>query len=201
VRRYSRPLFAFFGILAAVFFVTGLASRPLYGLALMNYVVIWSIVIFFGPWCDVNAYRTAFWVSLNTGRPGFAMRKHLWQKFSFAGLYLQVFLNRNKLGNIPSGSFEETCVVLILAACLLLGLFFYKMGWTRVDPALEKKALKYLRAIAAEPVPELNDPRLKGWDQKKPLFFEETVEISERLGRSGFSSAEYDHEQFRPRRG
>ena len=114
------------------------------------------------------------------------MRKHLFQHAAFGWLYAQIIMNRRKLGGIPSGSFEETCVVLILGTCLLLVLLFYKLGWIKADHSLEKKALKYLRPIAAEPVPELNDPRLKKWDHKKPLFFEEEVEILKWPARPGF---------------
>ena len=193
VRSYARPLFVFFGFLGAAVFAAGFVVQPLQGWALLNYLVIWTFVMFFGPWFDMNSYWKAFWVSLNTGRPGLAMRTHLFQHAAFGWIYAQIVMNRQKLGGIPSGSFEETCVVLIVGGCLLLVLFFYKLGWIKADHSLEKNALKYLRAIAAEPVPELKDPRLKGWDQKSPLLGDRpSAERSEWVLKPGLARAEYD---------
>jgi len=193
VRSYARPLFVFFGFLGAAFFVAGLIVLPLKGWALLNYVVIWTLVAGFGPWFDMNSYWKAFWVSLNTGRPGLAMRTHLFQHAGFVWMYVQVVMNRQKLGGIPSGNSEETWVVLIAGGCLLLVLIFYKLGWIKADHSLEKNALEYLRAIAAEPVPELKDPRLKGWDKKSPLLTEApSAQESEWVLRSGLTRVEYD---------
>ena len=82
-------------------------------------------------------------------------------------------MNRQKFANLPSGSSGETIFVSIVTAGVILGYAVYRLGWTSDWPAFLKirnLSIEHMRLIAAEPLPDLNDPRVKKWNTKEPLF-------------------------------
>ena len=186
VRRYCRPLFVFFAVLAVTLYLGGLLAQPIRGQALFNYTVFWLGVAFFGPWSEMNSFWTAFWISLNTGRPGFAMRKQLLQKAGFTSLYIQIFLNRNKLSGIPSGGYAETRIAVIVLGCGVIGAIVYWIVRPKMANPFEQKAREHLRGIAAEPLLDTGNSRLKKWDMSRPLHAEETLEIDHWMRTRGF---------------
>ncbi len=173
LRKYVRPLFFSIAALHLLFFILGLIFHPLSPSALRNYILIAFIVAVLGPWFNFQQHWNSFWIALNTGRPGFAMRQHLWQKGAYFWIYFQIFIHRDKLSNIPSGSLAETIVISIAIAGLILGYFLYRVGWTSDWQAYVKirnLSIEHMRPIAAEPLPDINDPRVKKWNTKEPLF-------------------------------
>jgi hypothetical protein len=87
-----------------------------------------------------------------------------------------MFLHRDKLGALPSGGSGETILLYVFSPILLVSLYAHWRGFFNwKQDSLEDKSAMYIRAIAAEPVPAPNDPRLKKWDHTKPLFFEEPL--------------------------
>ncbi|MGZ8898924.1 MAG: hypothetical protein ACXW3Z_02425 [Limisphaerales bacterium] len=180
VRQYVRPLFYLVGTLHILFFILGIIFHPMTGGALLNYTIISLMIAVLGPWFNFNGHWSAFWISLNTGRPGYAMRKQLWEKGAFFWIYLQIFLQREFLATIPSGGFGETIFVAVVAGVAALCYLFYKMGWDRTyDKTVtyfRNLCILHMRPIAAEPVPEISDERLKKWDYKKPLFHLERID-------------------------
>ena len=180
IREYVRPLFYAVGALHILFFILGIIFHPMNGGALLNYTIISLVIAVLGPWFNFYGHWSGFWISLNTGRPGYAMRKQLWEKGAFLWIYIQIFLQRDFLATVPSGHFIETIVVAAVAGIGALCYLFYKMGW---DRTYEKTAayfrnlsILHMRSIAAEPVPEISDKRLKKWDYKKPLFHPESID-------------------------
>jgi hypothetical protein len=174
LRRYIRPLFWLTGALHILFFVLGLLFHPMPRQALINYTLISIFVAILGPWFNFKQHWTAFWISLNTGRPGYALRKNLWENSAYFTIGLQLFLNRDRIGSMPSGSFGETIFVAIVSGVVVLCYIFIKMGWDNTWSTTREKrrdlSIIHLRNIAAEPVPEATDPRLKKWDHSKPLY-------------------------------
>ena len=173
LRKYVRPLFISIAALHLLFFILGLIFHPMSRGALINYILISVIIAVLGPWFNFRNHWTSFWIALNTGRPGFAMRRHLWEKGAYAWIYIQIFMNRGKFANIPSGSLGETIFVGIAIAGLIVGYLIYRVGWTSDWQAFVKmrnQCIEHMRPIAAEPLPDLNDPRVKKWNTREPLF-------------------------------
>ena len=180
LNRYVRPLFWLTGALHILFYVLGLLYHPMTGQAFINYNLISIFVAILGPWFNFKNHWTAFWISLNTGRPGYALRKNLWENSAYLTIGIQLFLHRDKIGSMPSGSFGETIFVSIVTGVVVLCYIFIKMGWdntwSTTREKLRNQSIAHLRAIAAEPVPEATDSRLKKWDHRKPLHQPEIID-------------------------
>lgn len=175
VKNYTHPFYTFIAILNLVFFVVGLFSYPMPKDALRNYIIISAIIALFGPWFHFQGYWIPFWISLNSGRPMFAITRALFggaSSFSFFVLFF--YASRiNRLPNIPTGSFPESIVVSSLLIGLLLWTLFYYFCWTsdwNKSQKIKKLAILHLRHIAAQPLPESKDPQLQKWDHTEPLF-------------------------------
>ena len=102
------------------------------------------------------------------------MRKQLWERGAFFWIYIQIFLQREFLSKVPSGGFGETIFVTVVAGVAALCFLFYKVGWDRTYDKttvyFRNLCILHMRPIAAEPVPEISDERVKKWDYRKPLF-------------------------------
>jgi hypothetical protein len=154
--------------------------HPMTKQAAINYTLISGFVAILGPWFNFKHHWTAFWISLNTGRPGYALRKNLWENSAYLTIGLQLFLNHDKIGAMPSGGYVETLFVSITSGVILLVYVFIKMGWDNTWSTTREKlrdlSIIHLRKVAAEPLPEATDPRLKKWDHTKPLHQPETFD-------------------------
>jgi hypothetical protein len=186
IRNYIRPLYIFLAALHLLFFLLGLLFFAIPPGALTNYILISALVALFGPWLNFQGYWVAFWISLNTGRPLFALTKNLWQgtnRFSFFWIFILVF-KIDRLPSAPTGSLGETIVVGAIIVAFLLWYIFYLTCWTTDWNRSQKTRnliLAHLHNIAAHPIPDINDDHVKSWDPSKPLFnnHEDALDLSD----------------------
>lgn len=175
IRNYTRPLYTFLAFLHLLFFILGLLLYPIPPGAMTNYILISALVALFGPWFHFEAYWTTFWISLNTGRPIFAFTRDYFSganRFTFFWMIFLAFRIDN-LPNAPTGSLAETIVVGSVIVAFLLWLIFYCFCWTtdwNKSQKLKNLTIEHFRSIAAHPIPDINNPDVKGWDHTKPLF-------------------------------
>ena len=174
-QKYVRPFYAAIGSLHLLFFILGLLFHPMTEAARTNYILISALVALFGPWFNFQGHWGPFWIGLDTGRPMYALTTHLFGKVGWFKFFWMAFLafRIKSIPNIPTGRFGET----ILIGCVVTGLFlwyiFYRFCWTtdwNASQKIRNLAILEMRAIAAEPVPDINDPRLATWDPTTPLF-------------------------------
>lgn len=171
IRRHARPLQFALGLIMAIFFMLGLFTREWSQETFASYFGLWVIVAALGPWATPKNSWNSFWLSLNTGRTGYAFRKGFWQQAWALILVFQLYVNRDSLSSFPTGDYGELALVWFLAAAVPLVMFFTTLG----DKKKEKVAA-CLRRIAQEPIPDPADPRLKKWDGHQPFSWEEEPE-------------------------
>lgn len=169
VRRYIRPLNIVVGMVMAAFFAAGFWARSWTSGALATYLIIWTLVAVFGPWTG-RGFWVGFWVSLHTGRPGYALRRRLLQYTGFISAAFQLYINFNKLIKFPYGTSTELWVVGVVGAAFAVALPFGFRQDRKQRRALRQMIFEDLRAVAAEPPPSPDDPRLKKWNPSEPLY-------------------------------
>ena len=150
----------------------GFCGRSWNATALVEYGVVWAVLF---TWLLAGSRQMilrAQWRALNTGRPGFVLFRG--QRSRWVWFYYYIWYGRmifqaftGKAIFFPTGNPGEAAVVYIVGFCLLV----IVSAATYIDDGseLKGKLLREMRAIAQEPVPEANDPRLKSWDGKDRL--------------------------------
>jgi hypothetical protein len=139
----------------ACFLAVGLWQGGYGVLAALTYILIWIFIAGFFYVATTDLSRRAMWISLWTGRPGYATL-HSVTTYGWAAIWCLVVLTRTLDGNFPSGSLWELILVLFLSGALV----FYMPSSADMERILKEE----FRFIAAEPIPALNDPRFRGWN-------------------------------------
>lgn len=137
----------------------GLWIREWEAHTLINYFVVWALLILF--WFGVHlrtAYR-AMWIGAWTGRPAYSAAQ-AGLGIVWACLIFMLPLWGAWLENFPMGTTEELVVAgmaLVLAAAGMFG------SAGKVREKLERE----LRDIACAPIPKPGDKRFRNWDPDK----------------------------------
>jgi ABC-type Na+ efflux pump permease subunit len=180
IQKFVRPLYSVLGFLHLLFFLLGLLFHPMTQGASTNYIIISALIALFGPWFNFQSHWGPFWIGLNTGRPMFALTKYSFGGFNrFSFIWMLFVFRGGRLPNAPTGSFVETVVIGCIVAGLILWYIFYRFCWTTDWNATQKMrnlAILHMRALAAEPVPDVKDPSVAKWDHTTPLFNHSTAE-------------------------
>jgi hypothetical protein len=172
---HVRPLFYIIGVVYLLFFILGAFAKPSGPLALASYTFIWIALFCLGPWSNPHGVWTTFWVSLNLGRPAYALKKYIWQGGGLLSGSIQLVIHADKLKEIPYGTWLEFGLCAAIAAALALASFISKNATDR--QGVRKKILSDFREIAAEPLPDKNDSRLKTWNITHRFFKPEPEKI------------------------
>jgi hypothetical protein len=144
-------------------------ARKWTGEALTTYVAVWCAVGFFGPWTG-RGYYTAFWVSLHTGRPGFALRKRVLQYGGLTAVGVQFLVHYKKLIGFPFGTNLEYLFVLGAGAFVLVLLPFGFRQDLQQTRKLRQMIFEEMRHVASEPIPPPESPALKAWNPAEPFY-------------------------------
>jgi ABC-type Na+ efflux pump permease subunit len=150
-----------------VMMVGGFCLRAWKTSAATEYGLIWAVLLAW-PFCGRRKMMLrAMWNALNTGRPMFSVfrtRGGRWIWFYYCFFYGRMIFNAftGKAVLFPTGSVLEVAIV-ALACCWVL-LVLATAAFLGKNRDVEDKLLREMRAIAQEPAPEANDPRLKAWD-------------------------------------
>ncbi len=171
-----RPFFqtAFFLNLAAM--LGGLFIRTWNWRSVCDYLMIGS---FFLLWSYRGGWPRTFknsikpmWAGFNTGLPGLAVSRSMGvQRFWWVyNVYIfQSMLMGHK--GFPSGSWTEFWFIMVLGVTLLASFLFKRLGlFKKTEEPIEKMLLSEFRLIAAEPLPDPKDPRLKRWKVGERLY-------------------------------
>ncbi len=175
LKRSARPILYAVAAMFAVFILLGALDRNWNVYAWCTYFLGWVSIACLGPWMNLQGVWTTWWITLNTGRPAFALQKYLWQGGGILSAVVQAILNANKLTKIPYGTEFELLMAGLIAG-VLLAFAVAARGSTKKQEHREK-ILTDMREIAAEPVPDPNDPRLKSWNPSTRLFKDEPEKI------------------------
>ncbi len=150
--------------LCMLMLVGGFFTRKWTEPAMVTYLVIWVVLIY---WCVRDPYRLvppAMWIGLNSARPMFAvfrLRGGIWR-------YFYLFWNFRNFSLIFSGqTFTFPTGSMVEVAIVSVGGFmvFLVMAITNQKPhEIEARLISDMRSIAQEPVPAANDPRFKKWN-------------------------------------
>jgi len=167
VQRQFRPLRHFLLGLYVTMLVVGFLTRHWTLAAVFSYLLIWAICFLWALRNPKDSLAFVMWVVLNTGRPTFALltKKMGWQ-------WIWIFINIRSIGRVfgrvsefPTGSSGE--LIMIGFFCIII----IVIGANRYSEhaTMRDQLITGLRSIAQQPVPDPEDPRLKGWDMKQPL--------------------------------
>ena len=135
--------------------------------AAVVYLVTWFALVLWAKLVFETAVWDAMWISLNSGRPGYAMLKSLAVLPMIVPLF-GIGLNLTKfsrLGAITAG-FPYGTVVEIMVVIPLLVIPILFLAFSQQNRRREMQLKEELFAIAQEPVPEASDPRFSKWDAR-----------------------------------
>jgi hypothetical protein len=175
LKRQARPVFIALAAAYATLFLLGTYGNTWTRTAAISYACIWVFVAAFAPWRVGDGVWRTFWMALNTGRSGFALRKFLYQGMGFTGIGVQILINGRKLAGLPYGTDFELLICGLVAFCTLL--FFGGSRFFTYPSGFRPRAIAELREVAAEPLPDPADPRLKSWNGDAPLFHDPPEKI------------------------
>ena len=126
----------------------------------------WAVLFF-----EATAWDAA-WISLNTGRPGYALLKAtLVPQMITPAVIMSLQAGvwgywGNVLIGFPYGTVGEAAVVILLLLIPILVMSFNTQGRRRFGQIHEE-----LRWIAQHPPPESSDPRLSRWNAREHFPF------------------------------
>jgi hypothetical protein len=191
LRRQFRVLCRCVLALEVVMMFAGLASRPWDARALAVYFLAWAWLLGWA-WSLASRWRSSLpvmWVSLNSGRPVFAVCRAS-GGFLCVLLWTLYNLRHNFLGFIPPFPTGEP-LDMIIAALLSFGLLLALLvpPQTTLDE-WESRLVSEFREIVREPVPDADDPRFRQWDchQRFPWGWKVVQhQLHERLARRPFA--------------
>jgi hypothetical protein len=122
------------------------------------YSIMWALLILLWYSVHLETAARAMWISLWTGRPGYAavqaMRAKIW------GLFWLWFLTQVPFRrNVPFHSGEMAALLLFVVA-IMFGTFGRR-------GSLRDKLVREFRDIVCAPIPARGNKMFKGWDPKK----------------------------------
>jgi hypothetical protein len=149
-----------------ILFALGAGSTNWSISSLFIYLLTWALI---SVWA-VGALRSfplsTIWVSLNTGRPASAIMTNssngVWPWWLVSMFFFQGSSFPRLFGGFPKGSIFE---FILVGGCLIASL-----GWLKWSHESERKRIQIyedFRLIAASPLPEPSDRRLKTWDRSR----------------------------------
>jgi hypothetical protein len=166
--RFFRPVRIAVAVSFLIFSIAGALGKTYTPLQFASYIVIWIGVASVGPWFNPEGVWTTFWVCLNVGRPAFALKKYVWQGGGFLNIAFQVLLHIKELKKVPYGSPIELGITAAFSVGLVVVSFVARRPSGRAK--LREEILSDFRFVAAQPLPEKDDPRLKAWKIQKTFF-------------------------------
>lgn len=173
-RERFREVVAFVFTLQLVMALGGVFLRPWTTTALLNYALIWSVLLCltWGIGRDRSAGAVG-WMALNSAQAsrGVWGRQSKWVAWYW--IYI-IFMNVKNLRSVnsneitfPTGSVAETVITV-----LLVFMFWLIRSITRAEPDRARERLvQEFRDIVREPIPDPDDPRFKKWKEPHKTRF------------------------------
>jgi ABC-type transport system involved in multi-copper enzyme maturation permease subunit len=169
MRAQFRPLRRALSAVFLLLMCAGFWARAWTPEAATSYFLIWVVFLLWANRRHRQSALTAFWVALNTGRPGYAVFRTHGNPWA----WFWIFFNLRNIGSwgrsaarFPSGSDLELVVVIGIVMIVLI-----VSAFTRFDPkSFDKRVIQEMRGIAQQPIPGRDDPRFKKWKNVREPF-------------------------------
>jgi len=151
-----------------VMILGGIVSRSWNVRAAVSFAMIWSVLIWFCLAHPKARVLKVMWLALNTGRPlhsVFKLRQGGWTWFWIFYNSSNIFHGLGRgTASFPTGSMMESFVVCIFFFILLASYFVAREMGNADENHTRMRLMSDMRAIAADPLPDPNDPAYKKWD-------------------------------------
>lgn len=176
LKEQFKPIIWASATICLLLMIGGLFTRGWTEAALFDYFVIWAWLLYAHRNIGHADRARPMWAALNTGRPSHQFfpfgRGNV---FFLAAMIIQLsrgegFITKTGSGLFifPTGSTGE--LVLVIFFSLIMLLWFGAVQQEKAASEMRLKLLTHFRAIAMNPLPAPNDPRLKRWDMNDPLL-------------------------------
>jgi hypothetical protein len=147
----------------------GIVSRSWNKSAAISFGMIWGVLIVLCLKHPKSRVLKAMWLALNTGRPTHSVFKlrqgkwtWFWMFFNFRNIFNHGF--GGGMASFPTGSVMESIFIWIMFVVALISFFVAKVMSDADESQTRIRLVSDMRAIAADPLPDPNDPAFKKWD-------------------------------------
>jgi hypothetical protein len=151
-----------------VMILGGIVSRSWNTRAVISFAMIWSLLFWFCIRHPKARVLKTMWLALNTGRPVHAVFKLRQSNWTWIWI---LYMSKNLFHGLargttafPTGSVMESFFMCLIFGIMLASYFVAKEMSDADENHVRMRIMSDMRAIAADPLPDPNDPLYKKWD-------------------------------------
>ncbi len=161
--------------------VGGFLSRKWTVTPMIEYFIIWAVLLTGAARSARNSVPQTMWIALNTGRPLFAVFANqkgagtTWGNFAnfynfynFFNFFTVLGIIGKTLSQFPTGGIGE--VIFIGFGFFIWILFLSSRFFREQVVPMQTNLIQEMRSVATDPVPDPQDPRYKKWSPKERFY-------------------------------